>query len=179
MPTQHPLNFKKWIDENRHLLKPPIGNKVVYENTEFIVMVVGGPNSRKDYHYNESEEFFYQLEGDIEVQIQEEGKAVIVPIKEGDIFLLPPKVPHNPRRGSNTIGLVMERRRRENEKDGLLWFCEKCNNKLYEKYFPLSNIMTQFQETFKEFYGNVDLRTCKKCGHIMEPPVSVIEESSH
>lgn len=179
MPIQHPLNFKKWIDENRHLLKPPIGNKVVYENTEFIVMVVGGPNSRKDYHYNESEEFFYQLEGDIEVQIQEEGKAVIVPIKEGDIFLLPPKVPHNPKRGANTIGLVMERRRRDNETDGLLWFCEKCNNKLYEKYFPLTNIMTQFQETFKEFYGNVDLRTCKKCGHVMEPPVSVIEESSH
>lgn len=179
MSIQHPLNFKKWIDENRHLLKPPIGNKVVYENTEFIVMVVGGPNSRKDYHYNESEEFFYQLEGDIEVQIQEEGKAVIVPIKEGDIFLLPPKVPHNPRRGANTIGLVMERRRRDNEKDGLLWFCEKCNNKLYEKYFPLTNIMTQFQETFKEFYGNVDLRTCKKCGYVMEPPVSVVEESSH
>ncbi|MES2284702.1 MAG: 3-hydroxyanthranilate 3,4-dioxygenase [Bacteroidota bacterium] len=179
MSVQHPLNFKKWIDENRHLLKPPIGNKVVYENTEFIVMVVGGPNSRKDYHYNESEEFFYQLEGDIEVQIQDEGKAVVVAIKEGDIFLLPPKVPHNPRRGANTIGLVMERRRRDNEKDGLLWFCENCNNKLYEKYFPLTNIMTQFQETFKEFYGNVDLRTCKKCGHVMEPPVSVIQESSH
>ena len=179
MSIQHPLNFKKWIDENRHLLKPPIGNKVVYENTEFIVMVVGGPNSRKDYHYNESEEFFYQLEGDVTVNIQEDGKAVDVAIKEGDIFLLPPKVPHNPKRGANTIGLVMERRRRDNEKDGLLWFCEKCNNKLYEKYFSLTNIMTQFQETFKEFYGNVDLRTCKKCGHVMEPPVSVIEESSH
>lgn len=179
MSIQHPLNFKKWIDENRHLLKPPIGNKVVYENTEFIVMVVGGPNSRKDYHYNESEEFFYQLEGNVEVQIQDEGKAVIVAIKEGDIFLLPPKVPHNPKRGPNTIGLVMERKRRDNEKDGLLWFCEKCNNKLYEKYFPLTNIMTQFQETFKEFYGNVDLRTCKKCGNVMEPPVSIIQESSH
>ena len=85
MPVQRPFNFKKWIDDNRHLLKPPVGNKVVYENTEFIVMVVGGPNSRKDYHYNESEEFFYQLEGDVEVQIQEDGKAVSVPIKQGDI----------------------------------------------------------------------------------------------
>lgn len=179
MAIQHPLNFKKWIDENRHLLKPPIGNKVVYENTEFIVMVVGGPNSRKDYHYNESEEFFYQLEGDVVVSIQEEGKAVDVEIKEGDIFLLPPKVPHNPKRGANTIGLVMERKRRANEKDGLLWFCEKCNNKLYEKYFSLTNIMTQFQETFSEFYGNENLRTCKKCGYIMEPPVSPTQESSH
>lgn len=170
MSIQRPFNFKKWIDENRHLLKPPVGNKVVYENTEFIVMVVGGPNSRKDFHYNESEEFFYQLEGVVTVKIQEDGKAVDVPIKEGEIFLLPPKVPHNPMRGPNTVGLVMERKRREGEKDGLLWFCEKCNHKLYEEYFKLTNIMTQFQEVFARFYGSEDLRTCKNCGHLMEPP---------
>jgi 3-hydroxyanthranilate 3,4-dioxygenase len=178
MSIQRPFNFKKWIDENRHLLKPPVGNKVVYENTEFIVMVVGGPNSRKDYHYNESEEFFYQLEGDITVQIQEEGKAVEVPINAGDIFLLPPRVPHNPRRGPKSIGLVMERKRKAEEKDGLLWFCEKCNHKLYEKYFSLTNIMTQFQETFAEFYGSTELRTCKKCGAVMEPPLSPADISS-
>ena len=165
-----PFNFKKWIDENRHLLKPPVNNKVVYKDAEFIVMVVGGPNSRKDYHYNESEEFFYQLEGDVIVQIQENGKAVEVPIKEGDIFLLPPKVPHNPRRFKNTIGLVMERRRRENEKDGLMWFCEKCNHKLYDEYFMLTDIANQFQSVFEKFYNSADLRTCKKCGHVMDPP---------
>jgi len=165
-----PFNFKKWIDENRHLLKPPVNNKVVYKDAEFTVMVVGGPNSRKDYHYNESEEFFYQLEGDIIVQIQEDEKAVEVPIKEGDIFLLPPRVPHNPRRFANTIGLVMERRRRPGEKDGLLWFCENCNNKLHEVYFELTDITTQFQGEFKKFYGDKDLRTCKKCGTVMEPP---------
>jgi 3-hydroxyanthranilate 3,4-dioxygenase len=178
MTVQRPFNFKKWIDDNRHLLKPPVGNKVVYENTEFIVMVVGGPNSRKDYHYNESEEFFYQLEGDIKVGIQEDGKAVTVDIKEGDIFLLPPRVPHNPMRGANTIGLVMERKRREGEEDGLIWFCEKCNTKLYERKFRLTNIMTQFQETFALFYGNKDLRTCKNCGHVMEPPVAPQEKNS-
>jgi 3-hydroxyanthranilate 3,4-dioxygenase len=165
-----PFNFKKWIDENRHLLKPPVNNKVVYKDAEFIVMVVGGPNSRKDYHYNESEEFFYQLEGDIVVQIQEDGKAVEVPINEGDIFLLPAKVPHNPRRGPNTIGLVMERRRHENEKDGLLWFCENCNASLHKAYFKLTDIQSQFQTEFKRFYEDKNLRTCKSCGHIMEPP---------
>jgi 3-hydroxyanthranilate 3,4-dioxygenase len=167
---QRPFNFKKWIDDNRHLLKPPVSNKVVYEDAEFMIMVVGGPNSRKDYHYNEGEEFYYQLEGNINVGIQEDGKAVNVPIQEGEIFLLPPKVPHSPMRGANTVGLVIERKRREGEKDGLLWFCEKCNNKLFEKYFVLSNIMTQFQETFAEFYGSKEHRTCKKCGHVMEPP---------
>ncbi len=170
MAIQKPFNFKKWIDENRHLLKPPVNNKVVYQDTEFIVMVVGGPNARKDYHFNESEEFFYQLEGDILVKVQDEGKAVELPIKQGDIFLLPARVPHSPIRGANTVGLVMERRRRENEKDGLLWFCEKCNNKLYEEYFKLTNIMTQFQVVFDKFYGSEELRTCTKCGHEMSPP---------
>ena len=170
MSVVRPFNFKKWIDENRNLLKPPVNNKVVYKDTEFIVMVVGGPNSRKDYHFNESEEFFYQLEGDVTVQIQENGKAVDVAIKEGDIFLLPPRVPHNPKRPMNTIGLVMERRRREGEKDGLMWFCEKCNAKLYEEYFTLTDIQTQFQAVFAKFYNSADLRTCKSCKHVMEPP---------
>lgn len=173
MSITRPFNFKKWIDDNRELLKPPINNKVVYKDAEFIVMVVGGPNSRKDYHYNESEEFFYQLEGNVIVKIQEDGKEVSVPINEGDIFLLPPKVPHNPIRFKNTIGLVMERRRRDGEKDGLLWFCEKCNTKLYEEYFALNDITSQFQEIFVKFYGSEDLRTCKSCGHKMEPPAVI------
>ena len=170
MPVLRPFNIKKWIEENRHLLKPPIGNKQIWMDAEFIVMVVGGPNSRKDYHFNESEEFFYQLEGDIVVGIQEDGKAIDLHIKEGDVFLLPPKVPHSPKRGPNTIGLVIERRSREGEKNGLLWFCEKCNHKLYEEYFPLTNIMTQFQGIFAKFYGSEELRTCKKCGTVMQPP---------
>ncbi|MBL7918520.1 MAG: 3-hydroxyanthranilate 3,4-dioxygenase [Bacteroidia bacterium] len=168
-----PFNFKKWIEENRDLLKPPVNNKVVYKDAEFIIMVVGGPNSRKDYHYNESEEFFYQFEGDIIVQVQVDGKMQEVPIKEGDIFLLPPTIPHNPRRFKNTIGLVIERKRKDNEKDGLLWFCEKCNNKLHEVYFKLENIQTQFQEEFKKYYNNKDLCTCKKCGYVMEPPPTI------
>ena len=176
MPVIFPINFKKWIDENRHLLKPPVGNKVVYKDTEFIIMVVGGPNARKDYHFNESEEFFYQMEGDIEVGIQQEGKAVNVPIKQGEIFLLPPKVPHSPRRGPNTVGLVIERTRRSGEKDGLQWYCEKCNNKLYDEYFVLHNIMTQFQEVFNRFYGSKEHRTCKKCGHVMDLPKKIVEE---
>lgn len=165
------INFKKWIDENRHLLKPPIGNKQIWmEAEDFIAMVVGGPNNRTDYHYNESEEFFYQLEGDMILRIQENGKAVDVPIKEGEILLLPGKVPHSPQRFENTIGLVIEKIRKEGEKDGLQWYCEKCNHKLYEEYFHMENIMTQMQGVFKKFYANKDLRTCKNCGHVLEEP---------
>ncbi len=170
MKIRRPFNFKQWIDEHRHLLKPPVGNKLIWEDAEFIVQVVGGPNSRKDYHYDEGEEFFYQIEGEILVKIQEDGKSVDVSICEGEIFLLPPKVPHNPIRGANTVGLVIERQRRDGEKDGLMWFCENCNEKLYEEYFELENIMTQFQGVFERFYGDKAKRTCDNCGTVMQPP---------
>ena len=168
MSIQRPFNFHAWIDEHRHLLKPPVGNKQVYEDTDFIVMVVGGPNARKDYHFNEGEEFFYQLEGDVLVKLQEDGKSVEVPIKEGEIFLLPPRTPHSPIRPENTVGLVIERKRKEHEKDGLLWYCDNCNHKLFEEYFHLNNIENDFQPVFKKYYASEDLRTCDKCGTIMD-----------
>lgn len=171
MAVAAPFNFKKWIDENRHLLKPPVGNQQVYkDNKDFIVMVVGGPNSRKDYHYNEGEEFFYQLEGDVQVKIIEDGKPRTIDIKEGDIFLLPGGVPHSPQRPANTVGLVMERYRQEGEKDGFIWLCENCDNKLYEEYFEMTDIVKQLPEVMKNFYGDIDKRTCKKCGTVMDPP---------
>ncbi|HRN43165.1 MAG TPA: 3-hydroxyanthranilate 3,4-dioxygenase [Vicingus sp.] len=170
MEIRRPFNLNKWIEENKDKLKPPVANKNLYEEAgDFIVMVVGGPNARKDYHFNETEELFYQLKGDIEVTIQENGKAVKVPIKEGDMFLLPANVPHSPVRSENSIGLVIERKRKgTNYKDGLMWFCEKCNNKLYEERFTLDDIEKGFLPTFKRFYNSVELRTCSSCGHEME-----------
>jgi 3-hydroxyanthranilate 3,4-dioxygenase len=169
-----PFNFKKWIDENRHLLKPPVGNQVVYKpDQDFIVMVVGGPNSRKDYHFNETEEFYYQLEGDIVVKIIQDGKPQDIHIKEGEIFLLPARVPHSPQRGPNTIGLVMEVQRKPGMKDGLQWYCEQCDHLLHEEYFFLDDIVKQLAEGFEKFYASAELRTCKQCGHVMEPPAKL------
>ncbi len=174
MSVQRPFNIKKWIEENRALLKPPVGNQQVYKgNDDFIVMVVGGPNSRKDFHYNEGEELFYQLEGDINVRIIENEVQVDIPIKEGDIFLLPARTPHLPQRGPNTVGLVFERYRRAGEKDGCLWFCENCNHKLYEEYFELTDIVKQLPVVMEKFYSSKEARTCKKCGTVMEPPAKL------
>lgn len=171
---QRPFNFKKWIDEHRHLLKPPVGNQCVWENSEFIVMVVGGPNSRKDYHYNEGEEFFYQLEGDVVVKIIEDGKPVDIHINEGDIFLLPPRTPHSPQRGPNTVGLVVERKRETNELDGFLWFCENCGNKLYEEYEHVTDIVKQLPPIFERFYDTPQNCTCKACGTRMMRPAKPV-----
>lgn len=162
------LNFKKWIDENRHLLKPPVGNRQIWEDREFMVTVVGGPNARTDYHVNEGEEFFYQIEGEMNLKLIEAGKPVDFPIREGEIFLLPPKVPHSPQRPVGTVGLVIERRRLPHEKDGLMWFCEKCGEKLYEEFFQLKNIVQDFPPVFDRFFGTPQNCTCKKCGTRMQ-----------
>jgi 3-hydroxyanthranilate 3,4-dioxygenase len=162
-----PFNFKKWIDEHRHLLKPPVGNQLVWKDQEFIVMVVGGPNSRTDFHIDESEEFFYQLEGDINLRIIEDGKPKDLPIREGDIFLLPPKVPHSPQRPAGTIGLVIERRRQPHELDGFAWYCPQCEGKLYEEFLHVSNIVTQLPPVFDRFYGDSSNCLCKQCGFQM------------
>jgi len=149
-----PINFKKWIDEHRHLLKPPIGNQVVYTDTDFIIMVVGGPNARKDFHYNEGEEFFYQIEGDINLPIIVDGKVQNIEIKEGEIFLLPPRIPHSPQRGPNTVGLVIERQRAPNEKDACIWFCENCNRELHRADFSLGDIVKQLPVLMDTFYSD-------------------------
>ena len=169
MAIQRPFNLQKWIDENRDILKPPVGNKNLYADAgDYIVMIVGGPNARKDYHYNETEELFYQLEGDIIVKIQEEGQAVEIPIKAGDMYLHLAKVPHSPIRPEGSVGLVIERKREAEHLYGLQWYCDNCNNLLHDTYFPLTNIQKDFLPRFKEFYRSEDLRTCKKCGYVME-----------
>jgi 3-hydroxyanthranilate 3,4-dioxygenase len=169
MAIRKPFNLKQWIADNRDLLKPPVGNKNLYsEAGDFIVMVVGGPNARKDYHFNVTEELYYQLEGKITVRIQEGGKPVEVAIGEGEMFLLPGSVPHSPLRPEGTVGLVIESKRHEKEKDGLLWFCESCNHKLHETYFHLDNIEKDFIPRFREFYGSEKMRTCPQCGTVME-----------
>jgi len=171
MPVAQPFNLKKWIDENRDLLKPPVGNYNLYQKAgDFIVMIVGGPNSRKDYHFNETEELFYQLEGDITVKIIDDGEPKDIHIKEGDMFLLPARTPHSPQRGANTVGLVIEKVRKD-EEDGFMWFCESCGNMLYEEKLVVTDIVSQLPPVMNGFYSSEEKRTCNKCGTEMQPPI--------
>ena len=165
-----PINLRQWIAEHRELLKPPVGNKRIYTDTGFVVQVVGGPNSRKDFHDDPGEEFFHQIEGDMLLRTMQHGKPVDIPIRKGEILLIPPHLPHSPQRFANTAGLVIERPRLPQEQDGLLWYCEHCHNQLYAEYFHLSNIETQFPPVFDRFFRSLGHRTCKKCGVVMEPP---------
>lgn len=166
MKTLTAFNFQQWIDNNREALQPPVCNKQVFEDSEFIVMVVGGPNSRPDYHVDEGEEFFYQLEGDMLLRTMVDGKREDVKIREGDILLLPPRVPHSPQRFENTVGLVIERKRRSGELDGFVWFCESCDHKLHEEYIELQDIERDLPPVLRRFNDNADHRLCPNCGTI-------------
>jgi 3-hydroxyanthranilate 3,4-dioxygenase len=170
MQISPPFNLRLWIDQNRHLLKPPVGNKLLFHDSAFIVMAVGGPNSRKDFHHDPGEELFFQLEGDIVLQIVQDGRVTDVPIREGELFLLPPEVPHSPRRPAGTVGIVVERRRGPDELDGFSWYCEQCGNCLYMERVPVLNIDTELPAIFARFFSSLQHRTCKACGTVMTAP---------
>jgi len=168
MSSLQAFNFRDWIEANRKLLKPPVGNKRVFRDGDFIIMVVGGPNARKDYHVDPGQEFFYQLEGDMVLKTVQDGRVVDLPIRAGEVLLLPPLLPHSPQRPANTIGLVIERARRPGELDGFQWYCERCGQLLYQEYFELTDIEKQFPPVFERFFASRDKRTCTRCGAVLE-----------
>ena len=181
--TLAPIDFMGWINDNRHLLKPPVGNRQIWADREFMVTVVGGPNSRQDFHINEGEEFFYQVEGDMILRVLQESEApptgtgatrgrtvVDIPIRQGQIFLLPAKVPHSPQRPAGTVGVVIERRRLAHELDGLVWVCDRCQAKLYEEFFHLEDIVKDLLPVIDRFYANPMFTACRDCGQTHARP---------
>ena len=163
-----PINLKEWICKYRSQLKPPVGNKVVYDDSDFIIMVVGGPNKRKDYHVDPNEEFFYQIEGDMTLKIFQNDKPENIIIKEGEIYLLPKLIPHSPQRYSDTVGLVIEYKRKKDELDMFQWYCEKCNQILNQLSVKLTDIEKQLPPLFDKFWNDQIARTCKHCNTYLD-----------
>ncbi|KAI9023814.1 3-hydroxyanthranilic acid dioxygenase [Phycomyces nitens] len=159
-----PINFKKWVEEHADYLQPPVNNFLLFKGQDTIIMIVGGPNKRTDYHINETEEWFYQIKGDMTLKVVDEGVFRDISINEGDMFLLPPRVPHNPVRYQDTIGLVIERVRLPHHTDGLRWYCQGCKEIVYEESFHCVDLGTQLKPVIERFAASEALRTCKKCG---------------
>jgi len=141
-------------------------NKVIYTDSDYIVMVVGGPNQRHDYHVNQTEELFYQVKGDMLLKVIEAGKPKDITIKEGQLFLLPANMPHSPQRFENTAGLVIEIKRPAAEQDRFQWYCQDCGHKLYETSVHIDDIVTQLPKIFEQFASDSSLNTCSQCGSI-------------
>ncbi len=163
-----PFNFQHWISENQQFLKPPVGNKQLFDdNSGMIVMIVGGPNQRVDFHDDPVEEFFYQLKGDMLLKIAEGGKIYDVPIREGDVFLLPPHTRHSPQRPiAGSVGLVVESPRQPQHRDGFEWFCFNCGDRVHRVEVAVKDIVKDLPPLFSAYYGDVAARTCKSCGTV-------------
>lgn len=158
-----PININRWIKENEDSLKPPICNKVVFKDDGYIVMIIGGPNERKDYHINNGPELFYQLQGDMTLKVVQDGEFKSITIAEGEMFQLPPLVPHSPQRFSNTVGLVVEQTREIGVLDTLVWYCRDCRNKLYKESFQLEDITKDLQPIFARYNEEYSNDLCANC----------------
>ena len=174
-PGFKPFNFQAWIDENKHLLKPPVANKHLFDNkSEMIVMIIGGPNQRVDFHDDPVEEFFYQLKGDMVLKIAEDGKIYDIPIKEGEVFMLPAHVRHSPQRPvEGSIGLVVEGNRVAGVEDGFEWFCFECGALVHRVQLEIKDIVKDLPPLFNAFYESEESRTCPNCNALhpgKEPP---------
>lgn len=167
---RQPLNITRWVAEHRHLLKAPLGSKCIYDDGDFLVMAAGGPLNGKDFHINPTDELFFQLEGDVVVRVVDaHGQVREIPIREGEMFLLPANVPHSPQRAAGTVGLVIERRRPHGEDDGLRFYCERCGEVVFEERFEARDMVGQLRGVMETFWSDATLRTCMQCGFIVQP----------
>jgi 3-hydroxyanthranilate 3,4-dioxygenase len=164
-----PFNLQTWIAENRHLLQPPVGNKMIH-NGQFMVMIVGGPNQRADFHVNPGEELFFQIEGDIVLRIVENGKPRDLAIRQGEMFVLPANIPHSPQRPAGTVGLVLEHARSADADDHLRWYCRQCGAVVHDTEFHLVDLGKQLKPIIEAFNTSPALRTCKACQTLFEVP---------
>lgn len=164
-------HLKRWVEENRDLFAPPFRtNRLLVHERDFMVMIVHGPNVRLDFHVEPADEFFYQIHGDIELHLKPEGKRrEVVKIHEGEIFLCPGSLAHSPRRPENTWGLVIERKRRSEENEEFVWFCEKCDEKVLSRTVIQGNIAPQVARIYEEFNADTKLRACRGCGYVFPP----------
>lgn len=168
-----PINLLQWVQENRARLKPPVGNAYLYDGERFFVMVIAGPNARNDFHKTDSEEYFFQLKGDIVVRIIEDGKIKDIPVREGETFFVPGGVPHSPTRPPNTIGVVVEMRRPPGETEHLQFYCDGCGKLVYDKEFDCADIVEHFAQAMEDVWANEKLSTCRNCGTRVRKPTPI------
>ena len=163
----------QWIEENRHAFAPPVGNKVIWEDSQFTAMIIRGPNARRDFHVDPSDEIFYMLKGDMTLEYIDDGCRREHVIREGEIFLVPALTPHAPHRPAGSWGLVVEIKRGPDQTESLRWFCERCDALLHEVTMHVADIEKELRAAIERFDASVELRTCRACGHVQpeKPPV--------
>jgi 3-hydroxyanthranilate 3,4-dioxygenase len=160
------FNLWEWIEANRQAFAPPVGNKVIWEDSQFTAMIIRGPNARRDFHVDPSDEIFYMLKGDMVLESMRGGTRQRQVIREGELLLVPAFTPHSPHRPPDTWGLVIETTRKPEQVESLLWFCDRCDAVLHEVTMHVADIERELTVAIEGFDGSVALRTCGGCGYL-------------
>ena len=167
-----PFHLAEWIARSMSGDMGSVGNKEVFRHSDFIFMIVKGPNRRNDFHIDPYDEIFYQLKGTIYVKHRDDsGQERVSEVKEGEVMIINAFTPHLPIRPPDTLGLVVERPRVPGEKDGIVWYCDACGNTLHHLEMDCQDIETQLKKALDAFNANLGLRTCSKCGQVLTDPV--------
>ena len=167
------FNLWKWVEENRHAFEPPVGNKVIWEDSQFTAMIIRGPNARRDFHVDPSDEIFYMLRGAMVLEYIQDGRRRDQVIREGELLLVPALTPHSPHRPADTWGLVVEVRRRPDQTESLIWYCDRCDAQLHAVTMHVADIEKELRAAIEHFDASEELRTCRRCGDLQpeRPPV--------
>ena len=170
------FNLWKWVEDNRHAFEPPVGNKVIWEDSQFTAMIVRGPNARRDFHVDPSDEIFYMLRGSMVLEYIQDGRRRDQVIREGELLLVPALTPHSPHRPADTWGLVVEVKRQPDQTESLLWYCDRCDAQLHAVTMHVADIEKELRAAIEHFDASEELRTCRNCHHVQPEQAPIPRE---
>lgn len=145
---------------------------ILWQAPDTVAFVARGREHRSEFHVDPSDEVMYMIRGDMDLHyLTPEGDEKVAVIREGEVIYCPAGTPHSPRFAPNAFALILERKRRPEERDRFLWFCERCHAQLYESVRQVSDYREDpVSRVYEEFYSTEAHRTCAKCGHVTPRP---------
>jgi len=172
-PSSEPttVNVLDWIRRSNAAgpLKPILNFEQFWDDA-FLIRLFDGPTpkGRRDFHVNTCAEFFYQFQGELTTVVLRDGEFVTEICREGEMYWIPPLVPHLNQREIGSIGLVIHGQRQPGAKDAMVWYCEACHAELHRMEYGFEKDLRQLlRPRIQAFQRDVALRTCKACGAIL------------
>ena len=144
----------------------------LWQAPDMMAFMARGRSYRSEFHVDPSDEVMVMVKGDADVHyITAEGEHKVAVVREGEVFRCPAGTPHSPRFSPDAFMLVLERKRRPEEEDRFMWFCERCKAKLYEIVKHVGDYRDDpVSRAYEAYYSAESHRTCTRCGHVTPRP---------
>ncbi|HTV19447.1 MAG TPA: hypothetical protein VMG12_12265 [Polyangiaceae bacterium] len=173
-----PVDVEGWVRRSMAGGMPkPLLNFEQFWDGELLVRLFDGPTpkGRRDFHINTSAEFFYQLEGSMTCTLVEDGEFNTVTCQKGEMYWIPPLVPHLNQREAGSIGLVIHTQRAPGALHGMAWYCDRCGAQVHRvDYAYERELRDLLAPKLREFAADDQARTCKRCGTVMSAELGLI-----